>query len=69
MFMNSRVAILSNSDSDMTDQFICSVQVILGVFEEKSIELESESIPMNNLIGKILLHVRNCPVTPCGLQE
>ena len=67
--MNSRVAILSNSDLDMTDQFVCSAQVILGVFEEKSIELESESILMNNLVGEILPHVRNCPVTPHGLQE
>ena len=65
--MNSRVAILLNSDLDMTDQFIHSAQVILGVFEEKSIELESESILMNNLVGKILLHARNCPVTLCDL--
>ena len=69
MFVNSRVAILLNSDLDMTDQFVRSTQVILGVFKEKSIELESESIPMNNLIGEILLHARNCPVTLHGLQE
>jgi len=51
----------------MTDKFIHSTQVILGVVKEDSIELQGNGVTMNDLVGEILLHARDCSVTPCSL--
>ena len=63
------MAALADSKADLPNQFICLLQILLRFLQHDLVELEGNSVPMDDLVGEVLPHKGYLSIASCCFKE
>ena len=60
---------LSDNEADTTDQFFSLEHIFFCFLQHDAVELESDSVPMNDFVGQVLLHQGDLSIASCRFKK
>ena len=64
-----RMPALSDNEADTTDQFFSLEQIFFCFLQHDVVELESDSVPMNDFVGQVLPHQGDLSIASCRFKK